>query len=167
MWETLYGSGLRVSELASLDLEKINLGDGWVRVMGKGSKERDVPLTGIAARVLAKYLTVRYRLKAEDGSIHPEAVFLNFKGGRLSTRSIRRILKKHLYKTQLNPEVSPHGLRHSFATHMLDSGADLRGIQELLGHKSLSTTQVYTRVSMQKIMETYDRAHPRAHKKED
>jgi len=161
IWELLYGSGLRVSELVGLDLELLDLEEGWVRVTGKGSKERDVPLTSASVRAIRRYLTLRIELvgKAPTPS---RAVFLNVRGGRISTRSVRRLLKEDLVRNDVNTDISPHGLRHSFATHQLDSGADLRGIQEMLGHASLSTTQKYTHVSIGTLMEEYDKAHPRA-----
>ena len=162
MWETAYGSGLRVSELMGLDRGDIDRVDNWVRVTGKGSKERVVPLGSKANEALGRYLIRRMELVSEP----TEALFLNFRGGRLSARSARRLLKEHLIRAGLDPDVTPHGLRHSFATHLLDSGADLRSIQEMLGHASLSTTQRYTHVSLQRVVQAYDNAHPRARKRE-
>lgn len=163
MWETAYGSGLRVSELVGLDKGDVDMDEDWVRVTGKGSKERVVPLGSKAKASLKRYLVRRLELVSEP----TDALFLNFRGGRLTARSVRRLLKQHLIKAGLDPEVTPHGLRHSFATHLLDSGADLRSIQEMLGHSSLSTTQRYTHVSLQKVVEAYDSAHPRARKRRD
>lgn len=161
MWEVMYGAGVRVSELVGLDRNDVDLEDGWLRALGKGDKERIVPIGGKAIGALKRYLARRHELVDGD----TEAIFLNNRGGRLSTRSVRRLLKNYLIEAGLDPEISPHGLRHSFATHLLDSGADLRGIQELLGHKNLSTTQRYTHVSLQRVMQVYDQAHPRARRK--
>lgn len=165
IWEVAYGSGLRVSELAGLNLADIDRTDRWIRTIGKGDKERRVPLGTKAAAALDRYLEVRGDLVKPDTP--PDAVFLNFRGGRLTTRSIRRLFKEHLIRAGLDTSITPHGLRHSFATHLLDSGADLRGIQELLGHSSLSTTQRYTHVSIDRLVDVYERAHPRAHKKSE
>ncbi len=163
MWEVAYGSGLRVSELVGLDKEDIDLNEGWVKVLGKGSKERVVPLGSKAKQSLVRYLARRMELVSEP----TDALFLNYRGGRLTARSVRRLLKQHLIRAGLDPDVTPHGLRHSFATHLLDSGADLRSIQEMLGHASLSTTQRYTHVSLQQVVNAYDQAHPRARKKKE
>lgn len=134
-------------------------------MLGKGAKERQVPLGRKAARALETYLSRRMELVS--GETEAEALFLNYKGGRLSTRSLRRLLKEHLVRAGLDASITPHGLRHSYATHLLDSGADLRGIQELLGHANLSTTQRYTHVSVDRLMEVYDKTHPLAKKKDD
>ncbi len=158
MWEVAYGCGLRVSELVSLDVDSVDMDEQWVKVVGKGNKERMVPLPRKAKEALASYYSKRSEMLKEPN----DAIFLNVRGGRLTTRSVRRLLKQHLIGAGLDPDVTPHGLRHSFATHLLDSGADLRGIQELLGHASLSTTERYTHVSMQRLVEAYDKAHPRA-----
>ena len=163
MWETAYGSGLRVSELVGLDMTDVDLKENWVQVTGKGSKERVVPLGSKANEALTRYFARRMELVSEPTS----AIFLNFRGGRLTARSVRRLLKEHLIRAGLDPDVTPHGLRHSFATHLLDSGADLRSIQEMLGHASLSTTQRYTHVSIQRVVQAYDMAHPRARKNRD
>lgn len=162
IWEIGYGCGLRVSEIVGLNLDRVDLDQGWVAVIGKGDKERHIPLGRKAARALERYLNRRSELvsgRTEDG-----ALFLNYRGGRLSTRSLRRLLKAHLVRAGLDTRITPHGLRHSFATHLLDSGADLRGIQELMGHANLSTTQRYTHVSVDRLMEAYDSAHPLARK---
>ena len=161
MWEVAYGSGLRVSELVGLNKDDVDLEEGWVKVTGKGSKERVVPMGSKAEASLNRYLARRMELVSEP----IDALFLNFRGGRLTARSVRRLLKQHLIKAGLDPDVTPHGLRHSFATHLLDSGADLRSIQEMRGHSSLSTTQRYTHVSIQRVVQAYDQAHPRARKK--
>ncbi len=165
MWEVAYGSGLRVSELVGLNLRDVDLKQDWIRTIGKGDKERIVPMGSKANTAVQLYLSRRHELVQENS---PDgAVFLNFRGGRLSDRSVRRLLKDHLIRAGLDTEVTPHGLRHSFATHLLDAGADLRGIQEMLGHASLSTTQRYTHVSVDRLTQVYDAAHPRAHRNEE
>lgn len=161
--ELLYSSGLRVGELTSLNLDDLDLGGGMVRVMGKGGKERIVPVGSKATAALSSYLARRGELM-EGGRSAPPYLFLNNRGGRLTARSVARMIKKYLPQGGIVKETSPHTFRHSFATHLLDAGADLRGIQELLGHASLSTTQKYTHVSSAKLMEVYDRTHPRAKK---
>ena len=160
IFETLYSSGIRVSELAAMNFSDIDFSAAVVRVSGKGSKERIVP---VGQKALAAIKAYRTRLKKKTGSLSPieGPLFLNRFHKRLSPRSIARILKKLVETIGLLTPVSPHALRHTFATHMLDAGADLRTVQELLGHKSLSTTQKYTHVSIDRLMETYDRAHPR------
>ena len=157
--ELFYSSGLRVSELTGLDIGSIDLREQLVRVLGKGRKERIVPIGGKAKSALLSYLEARGMPGAE------EPLFLNARGGRLTPRSVQRNLKSRLIKAGLIKDVSPHALRHSFATHLLDGGADLRAIQELLGHASLSTTQKYTQVSVDQLMSVYDKAHPRSKKK--
>ena len=160
IFETLYSSGIRVSELAGMDVSHIDFAQNIIRVHGKGNRERIVPLGEKAVKAIEAY---REKLKVETG-IGPfgnAPLFLNKNRGRLSTRSIARILDKLVQECSLSVPVSPHALRHTFATHMLDAGADLRVVQELLGHKSLSTTQKYTHVSIDRLMETYDKAHPR------
>jgi integrase/recombinase XerC len=156
IFEVLYGCGIRVSELAGLNLEDIDRSQGWLRVRGKGRKERQVPLPGQAARALERYLGER-PVKRDE-----RAVFLNQRGARLTTRGISGIVK--LYATYLagDPSVHPHSFRHAYATHLLADGADLRAIQELLGHSRLSTTQKYTQVSLTDLMAVYDKAHPKA-----
>jgi len=161
--ELLYSSGLRVGELTALDLHNLDLGGGMVRVMGKGGKERIVPVGSKATEALSAYLARRGEL-IKQGQSAPQYLFLNHRGGRLTPRSVARMIKKYLPKGGIVKETSPHTFRHSFATHLLDAGADLRGIQELLGHASLSTTQRYTHVSSAKLAEVYDRTHPRARK---
>ena len=159
LFETLYSCGLRVSELAGLDTGDVDTGAGLVRVTGKGAKERIVPVGDKALAAIDAYrrrLAAEARLPAGEGPL-----FCNRSGGRLTPRSIRRILDRLVTDCTLAVPVSPHALRHSFATHLLDAGADLRVVQELLGHRSLSTTQRYTHVSIDRLMETYDRAHPR------
>ncbi|MBT7261300.1 MAG: tyrosine recombinase XerC [Desulfobacula sp.] len=154
MFETFYSTGMRVSEMEGLNIGDIDFKSQMIKVFGKGSKERMVPVGKRALNAIKDY---RASLKENFSPI-----FLNKNFTRLSSRSIRRILDKIVRGCQLNVPVSPHTLRHSFATHMLDCGADLRGIQEILGHASLSTTQIYTHVSMDKLMQVYDKAHPRS-----
>lgn len=157
--EVFYSCGLRVGELTSLNVDNIDLEQGLVRVVGKGGKERLVPLGRKARVALRRYLDARGERLAE------QALFLNYRGSRLSARSVERNFKKLLLQAGLVKDATPHSLRHSFATHLLDGGADLRAIQELLGHASLSTTQKYTQVSLDHLMDVYDRAHPRGRKK--
>lgn len=161
MLETLYASGIRVSELVGLDLLAVDLNDGVITVRGKGKKERLALLGPDAITAVRRWLDDRAVLLKQVNKDTP-AVFLNNKGGRLTTRSVGRLLEKHLKTAGLDPRTSPHTLRHSFATHMLDAGADIRGVQELLGHKSLATTQVYTHVSTQRLQKSYQKAHPRS-----
>jgi integrase/recombinase XerC len=159
IFEMLYSTGIRVSELAGLNVFDIDFTKRLVRVLGKGNKERVVP---VGKKAVSFIKTYREQLEIEKGvPSNTGPLFLNKDKGRLTTRSIGRILEKIVKECALLTPVSPHGLRHSFATHMLDAGADLRVVQELLGHKSLSTTQKYTHVSIDKLMETYDKAHPR------
>jgi integrase/recombinase XerC len=152
--ETLYGGGLRVSELVGLDRDDVH--DGVAKVRGKGRKERLAPLGRTASAALAEYLGRRPR------TADPRPVFLNARGRRITVRSVHRLLKACALKAGLDPRTKPHTLRHSFATHLLDRGADLREVQELLGHKSIATTQIYTHVSMERLKKVYERAHPRA-----
>ena len=161
--ETLYSCGIRVSELVGLSDGDADLHLGIVRVYGKGRKERIVPIGEKAIEALRAYLPRRDEVLARRKKSGPRApLFVNPQGTRLTARSVARILQKHVLGSGLLRKVSPHALRHTFATHLLDAGADLRVIQELLGHVSLSTTQRYTHVSMDKLMEVYDKAHPRA-----
>ena len=158
--EVLYSCGLRVSELTALDLTSVDWELSIVRVMGKGNKERILPIGSKAKEALSSYIRRRGELVA--GREEHGALFLNNRGGRLSSRSVSRLLKKHMQRCKLGRPLSPHGLRHSFATHLLDAGADLRAVQELLGHVSLSTTQRYTHLSVDRLMAEYDKAHPRS-----
>ena len=162
--ELFYASGLRISELVALNLPEVDLHEGLARVLGKGRKERIVPVGKKALEAITAYLTERGRGHLVDGETgkNPAALFLNCRGTRLSTRSVSRIVLRHLLTSHLGKKISPHGLRHSFATHLLSAGADLRAIQELLGHATLRTTQRYTHVSLGKLMQIYDDAHPRA-----
>lgn len=159
IFETMYSSGIRVSELAGLNIADVDFGGRVIRVLGKGGKERIVPVGDKAVRAVRAYME---KLRGEGVLLNETGpLFLNKSKGRLTTRSIARILEKFVREFCISVPVSPHALRHSFATHMLDAGADLRVVQELLGHKSLSTTQRYTHVSIDRLMETYDKAHPR------
>lgn len=159
IFETLYSSGLRISELTGMNIDDVDTKSGYVKVLGKGDKERIVP---IGKRALERIRLYRTALLDEGGAItDTEAMFLNQRGGRLTARSVARILDELVVKCGLFTKISPHTLRHSFATHMLDMGVDLRAIQEFLGHESLSATQKYTHVSMDKLMDIYDKAHPR------
>jgi len=159
MLETLYSAGLRVGELVGIDVEDLDLRDGLVRVRGKGKRERLAPLGSHAVRAIQRWQRVREPDNANEG-----ALCLNKFGNRLTTRSVARMLDKYLKVTGLDSRTSPHTLRHSFATHLLDRGADIRSVQELLGHKSLVTTQIYTHVSTAGLRKVYERAHPRARK---
>lgn len=159
IFETMYSSGIRVSELAGLNIADVDFGGRVIRVLGKGGKERIVPVGDKALHAIRAYTE---KLRGEGVSLNENGpLFLNKSRGRLTTRSIGRILENFVREFCISVPVSPHALRHSFATHMLDAGADLRVVQELLGHKSLSTTQKYTHVSIDRLMETYDKAHPR------
>ena len=161
--ELLYASGLRVSELTGLNLADIDRKEQMLRVLGKGNKERIIPYGTKAEQALEKYWPVRSELLRKAGRRGvPQAVFLNYAGGRLTRRSVGKIVKKYVRLVNLNWDLHPHSLRHAFATHLLSDGADLRAIQELLGHASLSTTQRYTHSSIRQLMEVYDKAHPHA-----
>lgn len=159
--ETMYSAGLRVAELVSLNLQDFDPAAGIVRVIGKGRKERIAPIGSYALKALQRYLDVRVPDDKQPAD-EQQAVFLNRFGRRLTTRSIGRMLEKHLKVAGLSQRTTPHTLRHSFATHLLDGGADLRAVQELLGHKSLTTTQIYTHVSTRRLKEAYEAAHPHA-----
>jgi len=157
--ELLYSSGLRVSELCGLDWSRLDTGAGLVRVLGKGRKERVVPVGRPARRALESY---RAACAAAGREVAGGPVFRNARGGRLTTRSVARLIAAHVVASGALTPASPHALRHTFATHLLGGGADLRAIQEMLGHASLSTTQRYTHVDLRRLAEAYDRAHPRA-----
>jgi integrase/recombinase XerC len=159
--EVLYSTGVRVSELVGLNWGDIDFQLGIIRVVGKGSKERIIPIGETALQVLREY-GIEQEQKLRRKSKGETPVFLNRRGGRITTRSVARIVEKHLRMAGIPIRVGPHGLRHTFATHLLNSGADLRVIQELLGHTSLSTTQRYTHVNLDQLTAVYDRAHPRA-----
>lgn len=158
--ELLYASGLRVSELVNLKMSDIDMDEMIVKVLGKGRKERLVPMGTKACDTLRKYLDLRPALAAREGANEP--VFVNKSGKKISVRSVERMVEKYLKQSGINKNVTPHVLRHTFATHLLNAGADMRGIQELLGHTSLSTTQKYTHIGLEKMMEVYDKAHPKA-----
>lgn len=157
--EILYGSGVRVSELCSLDLEDVDLRRGSIVVEGKGRKERKLPLSEPACRALERYVTEGRGDLARPSS--GSALFLGVRGGRLGTRAVRSMLDRYT-RLEEGSKISPHTLRHSFATHLLDAGADLRAVQELLGHEDLATTQIYTHVSTERLKAVYERTHPRA-----
>jgi len=159
--ELLYGCGIRNSELIGINLEDVRVSAEAILIRGKGKKERYVPFGGAAAQALSGYLPVRQKLLA-DKRKSTGALLVNHRGGRLTTRSVGRIVKKIAVAKGLSPDVHPHTLRHAFGTHMLEEGADLRAIQELLGHERLSTTQRYTQLSMKHVLQVYDQTHPRA-----
>jgi integrase/recombinase XerC len=185
MLELFYASGLRLSELVGLDIDHVNLGGRMVRVLGKGGKERVVPFNASAEQALRAWLKDRPVFEAEAGKLREgppkpvpagaavvrrgrraatgsEPLFLNFRGGRLTGRSVHRLVRRYVSQCSTRTGISPHALRHSFATHLLERGADLRAIQELLGHSQLSTTQRYTHVSAAQLIDVYRKAHPRA-----
>lgn len=153
--ETLYSGGIRVSELVGLDVDDVDFISEALKVKGKGKKERIVPIGSPAVSALKRYLDSR-------GTRDIEVVFTNRFGKRLTTRTVQRIVAKYMRKASLQGHISPHSLRHTFATHMLDAGSDLRSVQELLGHKSISTTQVYTHITPERLKRVYDKTHPRA-----
>jgi integrase/recombinase XerC len=157
--ETLYSAGLRVAELVGLDISDWNRDADVIRVLGKGRKERIAPIGRHASLALQRWLEVR-EPSPQASAAHQRALFLNKNGTRITTRSIGRMLEKYLLVTGLEKITTPHTLRHTFATHLLDGGADLRSVQELLGHKSLTTTQIYTHVSTKRLRDTYEKAHP-------
>jgi integrase/recombinase XerC len=159
--ELLYGCGIRNSELIGIDVDDVRLSGEAILVRGKGKKERYVPFGDGVAAALAFYLPMRRAVLITAGK-SSRALLVNRRGGRLTTRSVRRIVKKIAMAKGLSPDVHPHTLRHAFGTHLLEEGADLRAIQEMLGHERLSTTQRYTQLSMKHVLEVYDRTHPRA-----
>ena len=167
MLELFYASGLRLSEVAGLDLDDVNLGQRMARVLGKGGKQRLVPFNTSAAAAIRAYLKAREELVRRDnppkgGSHERDPLFVNYRGGRLTARSIDRLVRRYVAASSARAGISPHALRHSFATHLLQRGADLRAIQELLGHARLSTTERYTHVNAAQLLEVYRRSHPRA-----
>ena len=159
--ETLYSAGLRVSELVGLELDDVDLPEGVATVRGKGRKERLALIGDAAKQAIGSWMQARTALLEGIGR-RSTAIFLNKNGTRLSTRSVGRLLLKYLRQTGMDARTTPHTLRHTFATHLLDAGADIRGVQELLGHKNLTTTQIYTHVSTQRLQDSYRKAHPRA-----
>lgn len=156
--ETLYSTGIRVSELVALNLSDLDLEAGMVKVMGKGGRERFVPIGSYAIRAIKRYLEKRPELLSKE----EDALFLNRWGERISDRGVRFLIGKYMRRAGIGKRVSPHTLRHSFATHLLNRGADLRMVQEMLGHKSLSTTQIYTHLTKERLKKVYDETHPRA-----
>ena len=160
MLEVIYATGIRVSELMSLNVADINSEAGFIRCIGKGSKERIIPLGSVAILNVEKYIKLsRPKLIRHTGEI---ALFVNQHGKRLTRQGFWKILKKYVRETGINKEITPHTLRHSFATHLLENGADLRSVQEMLGHADISTTQIYTQVSKRKLRDIYEKTHPRA-----
>jgi integrase/recombinase XerC len=159
--ETLYSTGVRVSELVGLNIEDVDFLGEVLHVRGKGKKERLTPIGSAALQAIQHYMEFRNRRAQSNGNFDARVLFVNKHGKRLSTRSVRRKMDKYLKIAGLDPSISPHTLRHSFATHMLNNGADLRSVQELLGHQSLSTTQIYTHLTTKKLKEVYDNSHPR------
>jgi len=165
--ETLYSTGVRVSELVALNIEDVDFLSEVLHVRGKGKKERLTPVGSSALQAIQHYMEFRNRRAQGNGNFDSKVLFVNKHGKRLSTRSVRRKMDKYLKMAGLDPTISPHTLRHSFATHMLNNGADLRSVQELLGHQSLSTTQIYTHLTTKKLKEVYDSAHPRDEQKQN
>ena len=159
--ETLYSTGIRVSELVALNMDDIDFLGEVLHIRGKGKKERITPIGTSALQVIQHYMEFRNKRAQSNSNFDSKVLFVNKHGKRLSTRSVRRKMDKYLKMAGLDPSISPHTLRHSFATHMLNNGADLRSVQELLGHQSLSTTQIYTHLTTKKLKEVYDKAHPR------
>ncbi len=162
IFELLYATGIRVSELVGLNREDLDFGMGYVRVLGKGQKERVVPVGNYALRALQAYFSKAKTLFKEEKTPRGCPMFLNNKGKRLTDRGVRYLLNKYIKQISIQKKVSPHTLRHSFATHLLDAGADLRTVQELLGHVKMSTTQIYTHVTKERLKQVYAKAHPRA-----
>lgn len=156
--ETLYSTGMRVSELVGMNIDNCDFIGGVVKVYGKGKKERFTPIGEEAIKAIREYLKVSSNRRSSEN----KAIFLNRSGGRLTDGSIRRIVDRCIRQTSLQEKISPHTMRHSFATHLLNRGADLRAVQELLGHTNLSTTQIYTHVTTEKMKDTYQKTHPRA-----
>jgi integrase/recombinase XerC len=165
MLEVFYSSGLRLSELAGLNLIDLDFNQKLVKVRGKGRKERIVPVGEPALKAVGEYLEKVVQIRKDaDADVFNKPLFVNARGRRITTRSIARIVNEVTGKSGIGRKISPHALRHSFATHLLNAGADLRSIQELLGHESLSTTQKYTAVNINRMIEVYDKAHPRTKK---
>jgi len=160
--ETLYSTGMRVSELVALNMDDIDFLGEVVHIRGKGKKERIAPISSSTLQIIQHYIEFRNKRAQNNANFDTKVLFVNKHGRRLSTRSVRRKMDKYLKMSGLDTAISPHTLRHSFATHMLNNGADLRSVQELLGHQSLSTTQIYTHLTTRKLKEVYDSAHPRS-----
>jgi integrase/recombinase XerC len=165
--ETLYSTGMRVSELVGLNMDDIDFLGEVVHIRGKGKKERIAPISSSALQIIQHYMEFRNKRAQSNPNFDSKVLFVNKHGTRLSTRSVRRKMDKYLKMAGLDPAISPHTLRHSFATHMLNNGADLRSVQELLGHQSLSTTQVYTHLTTGRLKEVYQKAHPREQQPEE
>lgn len=164
--ELFYSSGLRLSELVSCDIDSVDLGDGSIRVTGKGNKTRDLPVGSMAVAAIREWLAVRSQLPTRKSRVtDPAALFVSERGGRISTRSVQSRIDYWTRVQDLPGSIHPHMLRHSFASHMLESSGDLRAVQELLGHADISTTQIYTHLDFQHLAEVYDKAHPRARKR--
>jgi len=160
MMEVLYSTGMRVSELVALNMDDVDFLSEVIHVRGKGKKERICPIGSSALQGIQSYIEFRNRRMANDSAFDGKVLFANKHGQRMSARSVRRKMDKYLIEAGLDPAISPHTLRHSFATHMLNNGADLRSVQELLGHQSLSTTQIYTHITTSRMQEQYHKAHP-------
>ena len=163
--ETLYSTGVRVSELVGMNMDSINFAEGTIKVKGKGAKERIVPIGSKALEAIGAYLKKRdsfFSSLRRDLSVNKEALFLNNWGGRLTANGLKKIVQNRIEKAALKKNIHPHSFRHSFATHLLERGADLRAVQELLGHASLSTTQIYTHLTTKRLKKVYDKTHPRA-----
>ncbi len=161
MFELMYASGMRISECVNLDMDDLHLNMGFVRVFGKGGKERIIPLGGAAIRACSLYLEAG-RPKLVKPDARTNAIFINQRGKRLTRQGIWKLLNKHVQQAGIHKEITPHVLRHSFATHLIENGADLRSVQEMLGHADISTTQIYTHVSKKRLKEVYKQFHPRA-----
>ncbi|OAS22914.1 site-specific tyrosine recombinase XerD [Paenibacillus oryzisoli] len=162
MLELLYATGIRVSELVALNMADVNLGMGFIRCIGKAEKERIIPLSGIAIRMIDNYIQI-HRIKLLKRSIHEEALFIGHLGTRMTRQGFWKIMKRYALETQITNEITPHTLRHSFAAHLIENGADLRSVQEMLGHSDISSTQLYVQVTKIKMKDVYNQAHPRAH----
>lgn len=162
MLELLYATGIRVSELVSLNVTDVNLEMGFIRCVGKAEKERMIPLSGIAIRILAAYMQ-NYRVKLLKRSVDEDALFIGHLGTRMTRQGFWKIMKRYAAETEIKNEITPHTLRHSFAAHLIENGADLRSVQEMLGHSDISSTQLYVQVTKVKMKDVYNRAHPRAH----
>ncbi|MGO4494612.1 site-specific tyrosine recombinase XerD [Paenibacillus sp. 2RAB27] len=162
MLELLYATGIRVSELVALNVADVNLEMGFIRCIGKAEKERMIPLSGIAIRVIDTYIQ-HYRIKLLKRSVDEEALFIGHLGTRMTRQGFWKIMKRYALETEITNEITPHTLRHSFAAHLIENGADLRSVQEMLGHSDISSTQLYVQVTKIKMKDVYNRAHPRAH----
>jgi integrase/recombinase XerC len=159
--ETLYAAGVRVSELVGINIDDLDCKEGWIMIMGKGRKQRMAPMGAKCKRAIAAYLDKGRPVLLSRSSQNTPALFLNKSGGRLTARSIRNILNKYVEQLAIHQKVTPHTLRHTFATHLLNNGADLRSVQELLGHVKLSTTQIYTHVTKDRLKTIHEENHPR------